>query len=615
MSVFFSFGILKAALNTRFLNKNFLILREIKFFPGLFVLSLLLPTLAAMLEGFGISFLLGFLQNLISPLDDPFQTGISWFDQSILGISEPALNRLARISGLVLLTIWGRTILNYWAEVSQRKAEMSLLNRLYKRIFEQLQSLDLRFFSKSRAGDIINTLTAEVGQLQNAIGSFNTLFSKICTSVVYVVILFLISWQLTLLSIMLFGLISVGLTSLNGRIREASFPVSRARSELTTRASEFISGIRTVLAFSTQDFERERFYQCSNNFSETSIEIYRRNAIVRPLSEALGSTVLIGVVIVGMAILIPEGLLEISSLFTFLFVLLKMIPAIQLINGSFSSLNLLRGSIDNIQSLLRTDDKDYLKDGKLSFGGFQKAIEFRSVDFGYELPELNLSSVTMVIQKGEHVALIGASGSGKSTLADLIVRFYDPSSGDIMVDGTNLKEYSMSSVRKHIAVVSQETFIFNATIRENIAYGSFDKSDEEIFQAARFANAEGFIREMPQGFDTILGDRGVRLSGGQRQRIAIARALLRDPEILILDEATSALDSVSERLIQESIDNLARGRTVLTIAHRLSTIEKADKVIVMDKGRIVEQGLYKDLLSQRGKFWNYHQIQHNSELS
>jgi ABC-type multidrug transport system fused ATPase/permease subunit len=232
------------------------------------------------------------------------------------------------------------------------------------------------------------------------------------------------------------------------------------------------------------------------------------------------------------------------------------------------------------------------------------------VDFAYDDSHWVLNNITLTIERGQMTALVGASGAGKTTLADLIPRFYDPTHGKVFIDGVDLQQFEINSLRRKLAVVSQDTFIFNTSVRNNIAYGTEGASQSAIEEAARQANALEFIQEMPEGFDTQLGDRGVRLSGGQRQRIAIARALLRNPEILILDEATSALDSVSERLIQESLEKLSVGRTVIAIAHRLSTIAKADKVVVLEQGRIVEQGKYQELLERRGNLWKYHQMQH-----
>ena len=282
-------------------------------------------------------------------------------------------------------------------------------------------------------------------------------------------------------------------------------------------------------------------------------------------------------------------------------------------NGARARLSNFQGSISNINELLRTDNKTYLLTGTRQFPGLKHKIEFQSVNFSYDSGKLVLQDINLIFEQGKTTALVGGSGAGKSTLVDLIPRFYDPTQGYILIDGIDLKNFEINSLRRQIAIVSQDTFIFNNSIQNNIAYAMKKSiSKDEIIEAARQANALEFIQDLPQGFDTQLGDRGVRLSGGQRQRIAIARALLRDPEILILDEATSALDSVSERLIQESLEKLSVGRTVIAIAHRLSTIVRADKVVVLEQGQIVESGTYQELLKKEGKLWKYHQMQHNT---
>jgi ATP-binding cassette, subfamily B, bacterial MsbA len=590
-------------------KENALILGELRHFPQILTLAILFPLIAALFEGFGIGFLLGFLQNLVNPAGEPFQTGIGWFDTYILGIQEPELNQLYRISALILISTWLRAIFNYLSGVYVRKAEVSLTSQLYKRTFEQLQAVSLRFFGKVRAGDLLNTMTTEVNQLQAAIGQLGFVMSKGSVVVVYAVVALWISWPLTVTALLLFSLTAVGLSTLNKKIREASFPVSAARGRLTSITSEFISGIRTVQAFATQDFERRRFYKACDNYVDAAIEVTKQTNIVRPLAEAIGSTILIGMIIVGMAVLVSNNTLEVASLLTFLFILFRMVPAIQELNGVAANLSAMQGSISKIQDLLRSDNKPYLQNGYRPFPGLQRAIELISVDFGYDPTVPILRDITLIIEKGQTVALVGASGAGKSTLADLVARFYDPTQGQILLDGTNLQEFDINTVRRRMAIVSQETFIFNASVRDNIAYGSEHMGDAEILEAARLANAEEFILAMPEGFDTVLGDRGVRLSGGQRQRIAIARALLRNPEILILDEATSALDSVSERLIQQSLEQLSVGRTVIAIAHRLSTIMNADKVVVLDQGRVVEQGTPTELLALRKRFWKYYQMQ------
>ena len=396
------------------------------------------------------------------------------------------------------------------------------------------------------------------------------------------------------------------------RVREASFTVSKANNRFTSTAIEFINGMRTVQAFTTQDLERKRFYETSSDVVTTSTKAVLGLAIVRPIAEGAATTILVGMIILSITVFVTNNTLQIASLLTFLFILFRIVPVVHEINGYRASLSSFKGSVDNVTEFLKTDNKTYLEDGRVQFSGLQQAIEFVSVDFSYELNNVVLHDITLVIKRGEMTALVGASGAGKTTLADLIPRFYDPTQGKVLIDGVDLRNFSINSVRRKMAIVSQDTFIFNTSVRANIAYGREEATEAELWEVARLANALEFILEMPQGFDTQLGDRGVRLSGGQRQRIAIARALLRDPDILILDEATSALDSVSERLIQESLGNLSAGRTVIAIAHRLSTIVRADKVIVLEQGRILEQGGYQELLLQRGKLWKYHQMQHES---
>ncbi len=595
---------------TSFWQDNYLILREFKYFPWLAVLAIVFAIAGAVFEGFGLGFLLAFLQSLISPNALPFQTGIGWFDIWILGIKASATSRLYRVCALILLTTWLRTAFYYLTQIFTELTQLNLIDRLRKRIFEQLQALSLSYFALKHSGELINTITGEIGRLHQAFGICAFIITRSLTLAVYSVLMFQLSWQLTIISMLLFSLLAVGLSKLNARVREDSFPVSKANGRFASIAIEFINGIRTVQAFATQDQERQRFYQASSDVVSTSIKAILGLAIVRPLAEGAAITVLISMIIIAVTVFVANGTLNSASLLTFLFTLFRVVPAIHEINGARAHLSSFGGSVDNITELLRTDNKTYLQDGKVQFSGLQRSIDFVSVDFGFDTSSRVLHNITLTIKRGQMTALVGASGAGKSTLVDLIPRFYDPIQGRVLIDAVDLRDFEINSVRKKMAVVSQDTFIFNTSVRNNIAYGTEDADEDKIREAARNANALEFILEMPEGFDTQLGDRGVRLSGGQRQRIAIARALLRDPDILILDEATSALDSVSERLIQESLENLSVGRTVIAIAHRLSTIVRADKVVVLEQGRIVEQGGYQELLEQRGKLWKYHQMQH-----
>jgi subfamily B ATP-binding cassette protein MsbA len=425
--------------------------------------------------------------------------------------------------------------------------------------------------------------------------------------------MFVISWQLSISALILFGMLSVMISSFVVRVREASFPVSQAGADFTSSGIELISAMRTIQTSSTQNFERERFYAVSEKVKLALFKLNKAVDLIRPLAEAISTTILILVIIVGFNFFVVGGELKTSSLLTFMFVLFRMMPLVEQVNGLRVELGSYGGSIDKLKQILKTEDKVYLKNGDVQFDKLQHSIDFINVSFGYTEQTI-LQDINLSIKCGQTTALVGTSGAGKTTLADLIPRLYDPTQGIILVDGIDMRNLDIDSLRRKMAIVSQDTFIFNASVRDNITYGLGAVEEKDLRLVASQANALEFILEMPEGFETKLGDRGVRLSGGQRQRIAIARAMLRNPDILILDEATSALDSVTERLIQESLEELSKGCTVIAIAHRLSTIVSADKIVVLEKGKIIEQGSYQELIDQRGALWKYHQVQ-NSDMN
>jgi ATP-binding cassette, subfamily B, bacterial MsbA len=598
---------------TKFWQRNSLILREFKYFPRIAILALVFSLLAAMFEGVGLGLLLSFLQNLTSPDAQPLRTGVSWFDVGFLGVNASASSRLYRISFAIWLSTCARALFNYLTQVYVDFTQLNLTNRLRKQIFEQLQAVSLSYFSTTKSGELINTITSEIERFRQVFNGVAFLFTRSLAISVYLLSMCSISWQLTLISIALFSLMAVGLSTLNKRVREQSFDVSTANGHFASTAVELIGGMRTVWAFTAQSIERRRYYRASDEIVSTSTKVVKAWAMIKPLAEVIATTILIVMILIAFNGTLTNGSFQVASLLTFLFILVRLVPIIQDVNGTIAMLNSLHGAGENIKQLLRTDNKTYFQNGRIAFPGLKHKIELINVDFSYEADRPILKDIRLSIECGQSTALVGASGAGKTTLADLIPRFYDPTFGLVSIDGVDLRQFEIDSFRRKLAVVSQDTFIFNTSVYSNIAYGTEAATEAEIYRAAQLANALDFIKEMPEGFDTILGERGIRLSGGQRQRIAIARALLRDPEILILDEATSALDSVSERLIQESLEKLSLGRTVITIAHRLSTISKADKVVVLDRGRIVEQGTYQELLEQREYLWKYHQMQYTEK--
>ena len=575
----------------------------------LFVLTILFSALGAAFEGIGIGLLVPFLENLTDPAATPWQTGWSWFDTYLLAIHASVTSRLYHISGLILLTVWLRALLGYLSAYVGVKMSESVLRRMRGQAADQLLAVSLRFFSKTRTGEVINTLTTEVQRARSLFSIATESLIKVFLLLAYLSAIVWLSWQLSLvtlgLCIGLFLVVNPILRSLLARGKD----ISRVNGRITSVISELVNGIRTITVFGTKPYERARFERANEESARAIVAANRQSARVGPLSQSIASTALIVMLIVAVQFFVLEGAMTAASLLVFLFALLRLLPIVQQLNSARAQWGVVRGSLDTVTNLLRTDDKPYLDEGSRPLPAFTDQIELQHVDFSYEPGQRVIDDVSLTIRHGQTTAFVGASGAGKSTLVDLIARLYDPDAGRILLDGHDLHEYQLDDLRQQMAVVSQDTFLFNDTVRENIAYGLEDVSEARIREVAEEANALGFIEEMEDGFDTMMGERGVRLSGGQRQRIAIARALLRDPELLILDEATSALDSVSEKLVQSSLEHLMQGRTVIVIAHRLSTVENADQVVVLEEGRVVEKGAYEELLEQKGQLWKYHEIQ------
>jgi ATP-binding cassette, subfamily B, bacterial MsbA len=585
------------------------LIREVPFFGGTAVLAIALTLLTAVLEGISVGLILSFLQNLTDPTAPPLQTAWPWLNRWILATHAAPTERLYRVCGLILAVTWLRLPCNYLSQVWSSIAQTQLTERLRIRIFEQFQTLSLSYFSQVRSGALLSSITGEIYQMMQLFQVAAGAVTVAATVAVYLAALLLLSWPLTLLAIALFSSLILGMNRIMLRVKDLSFASTQATRQFSAAMVEYITGVRTVQSFAAQGFERQRFDQINQQIVQTAHQSTRLRSLVDPLSTAGATTILMGILLLAFTVFIPAGHLRVSTLLTFLFALFRLIPSVKQINSLRAQLRSLQGAYHSIRQLLRTDDKPYLCNGSHPFTGLQQAIQFQQVSFGYTLIQPVLHAIDLTIPQGKMTALVGASGAGKTTLVDLISRFDDPTQGHILIDGVDLRDFDVQSLRQRVAVVSQDTFIFNASVRDNIAYGLTGVGEAAIWLAAEQANALEFIRQMPAGLNTLLGDRGVRLSGGQRQRIAIARALLRDPDILILDEATSALDSISERLIQASLEQLTAGRTVIAIAHRLSTITRADQIVVLEQGRIVEQGTAKKLLAKRGQFWRYSQTQ------
>ncbi len=577
------------------------------------LITLCFAILAAVCEGFSIGLLIPFLRN-IGDSGEVFSTGIQFVDQHILGVDKSQIERLYRICGIILVASWGRSGFAYLSEAFATVARVKYVMELRARVVDQLLNVALSYYSSTKTGELINSLTTEISRVIQSFQVINVFLIRGTLMVVYIGFMFLVSWELSLIILTFFVILSLTLTRLLKTIQHGGKKVTKAAGHFTSSLTELINGIRTIAAFSTQKYERGRMSNAINGLADAMIKNGWQRLKVGPLSQGFVSTILIGIILVATQYYVLPGKLDIALLLAFLFALLRMMPLINELNKQRGMWASLRGSLLNVADLFRKDNKPYLPNGSETVTDLKEAIFFKDVTFGYGDGSIVLKDVNISIDCGKTTAIIGASGAGKSTLVDLIPRFHDPIEGEVYWDDLNLLDANVASLRNKIAVVSQSTFIFNDTVWANIAYGLEDVPKEKIYEAAQRANALDFIEKMENGFDTTLGDRGVRLSGGQRQRVAIARALLRDPEILILDEATSALDSVSERLVQQSLEELMRGRTVIAIAHRLSTIENADKVVVLEKGEVVEQGTYDELLELKGKLWEYHALQYQLDV-
>ena len=575
-------------------------------------IALVCSMFAAALEGTGIGLLVPLLQSILEPGGEPLQSGIRWIDQWILGVDAQPLQRLYQVSAAIFASIVFRSVLGYIGQIASLRATERVLHRLRLMIFEQLSEVSLRFYSSTRSGDLMNTVTTEVQRLRILFQTVSQIVIRGLVMVAYAGLALWMSWQMTAIALVFLALLSLSLRYIIRKTKREGFVIAKANSKVASIVGEFVSGIKTVKAFSTEAHEMERFREASVGVTNSVVRTGQAGASVKPVAEALASGVLIVLIVISVRLLVMGGDLAVPTLLAFLFAIFRLLPLVNELNNARGRLANVHGSWTHTLEFLAAEDKPYLTDGLHTSGTLRDAIRFENVSFEYESGRPVLHNINLKIYHGETVALVGASGAGKSTLVDLIPRFADPTQGRIYYDDVDIRDFRLDTLRAKLAVVSQDTFLFNDTVAGNIAYGLEAVPYERIREVSEQANALHFIEELPKGFDTVLGDRGVRLSGGQRQRIAIARALLRDPEILILDEATSALDSVTEQLVQKSLERLMTGRTVIVIAHRLSTLEHADQVIVLEGGVIVEKGRYEDLIEQEGRLWEYHCMQYQA---
>jgi subfamily B ATP-binding cassette protein MsbA len=477
-------------------------------------------------------------------------------------------------------------------------------------VYAHLQRLPLPFFTRTKTGQLLARVLNDTQQTKAVITESVTRSIQSAAMVVAsIATLFVISWRLTLLTLvvapLLIGLLQPVLRSL----RRGHKKLSNQFGDMTAVVQEAVSGIRLVKSFAGEEYEFSRFRTASDTYARGMMRVTRLAQLAIPITETVGTGVAVIVLWFGAREVLLNGTMDGTTLIAFLALTLRILQPLKQLSQVPTVAAQSLAAAERVFEVLDAESEYERDRGTRAVSALQVAIEFDHVSFAYEQSPV-LDDVSFTARRGDVTAIVGASGAGKTTLVDLIPRFYEPTRGSVLVDGVDARHITLKSLRALTGIVSQDTVVFNDTVRNNLAYGIADRcSDEQVVAAARAANAHEFISQLPDGYNTLLGERGTRLSGGQRQRIAIARALLVDPPILILDEATSALDTESERLVQEAIDRLLRGRTVFVIAHRLSTIAHATQILVLDQGRLVERGTHEDLLARRGTYHRLHALQ------
>ena len=474
------------------------------------------------------------------------------------------------------------------------------LQRMRNEMFSKVVDMNVGYFSDQRKGDIISKITSDVGVVQFCItNTLQVAFREPFLIIGYTVMMVALSWELALFSVLFLPVVALIIGSIVKRLRHPARTSQQRMGELVSTLDESLSGIKVIKSYNATGYVKQKFYDLSEDLARLTLSMARRQQLASPMSEFLGISA-VGVILVFGGSLVFKDALSPEGFIAFIAMFSQITRPVRTFIDQFSNINQGIAAGERIFSIIDAQSEIQDKPGAIELDGLKDKIEFRDIHFSYDGSREVIEGISFEIKRGETVALVGPSGGGKSTLSELIPRFYDVKAGDILIDGVSVRDYTQDSLRAHMSVVAQDTVLFNDTIEGNIAMGKAGATHDEIVEAARIANADCFIQEAPEGYQTNIGDRGVKLSGGQRQRLSIARAVLKNPEILILDEATSALDTESEKLVQDALNKLLVGRTSVVIAHRLSTIHNADKIIVVDHGRVAEQGTHTELLAKGG---------------
>ncbi|HYW30683.1 MAG TPA: ABC transporter ATP-binding protein [Gemmatimonas sp.] len=581
---------------------------------GKLIAVVVLNLFAAVFDVFSFTLLVPFFNALFDKGE--LLPGGSWVSKVLsatIGFLLDPSDRMGSLLNVLVIVITAVTLKNalVWAsgQIGVQLQEY-VVRDLRDRLYGHLLRLPLPWFTRNKTGQII-------ARVLNDTNNAKTVVTELVTRSIWsgaqvistLVAMFAISWQLSIASPII-ALLTIGsLQPVLRKLRRGYRRLGNEQGEVTSRVQETVSGIRLIKSYGAEQREEAKFMKHNASFARGYVHLGRLALLSGPLTETLGTLTAVAILWFGARLVLVERTLDSAELLTYLIVVMRLLQPLKQLSQVPAAASQSLASAERIFDVLDAPAETSTDRGTIAAARFGHALRFENVTFAYDSDATALADVSFTASKGDVIALVGASGAGKSTLIDLIPRFIEPTGGRITLDGVDVRDIKLDALRGLTGIVSQDTVLFNDTVRANVAFGRVDATQAQLDAAARAANALGFITELPQGWDTSLGERGTRLSGGQRQRLAIARALLSDPPILILDEATSALDAESERLVQEAIDRLLEGRTVFVIAHRLSTIQHADRILVLDGGRLVEEGTHGELLVRDGHYSRLHAMQ------
>ncbi len=588
------------------------------------VLSLIFNILSAALNIFSFAAIIPILQILFKTDDAVAATRyMEWGEAGLKEVATNNMNYFVQhliemfgasttvlfIGLFLIVTTFMKTGAYFLSSATIIPIRTGVVRDIRNQLYRKITSLSLGFFSEERKGDIIARMSGDVQEIESSImSSLDMLFKNPVLIIVYFVTLIVISWELTLFTLLFVPLFGWFMGYVGRKLKAQSVTAQATWSDTMSQVEETLGGLRIIKAFAAEEKMNQRFDRTNTSYRNQVTRVAVRQQMAHPMSEFLGTVMIVIVLWFGGVLVLSGNTLSGPTFIYYMVILYSIINPLK--EFSRASYNIPKGlaSMERIDKILLAETAIKEKENPVHIAEFQHQIEFRHVSFRYA-EKWVLRDINIIIPKGKTIAFVGQSGSGKSTLVDLIPRYYDAQEGEVLIDGINVKDLGIHDLRQLIGNVNQEAILFNDSFRNNISFGVDSATDEEITHAAKIANADNFIRQTEHGYDTFIGDRGGRLSGGQRQRVSIARAILKNPPILILDEATSALDTESERLVQDALEKLMKTRTTVAIAHRLSTIKNADEIYVIHDGRIVEHGSHEQLLEKDGYYRKLHEMQ------